>query len=461
MLTKNKQRLTKRKKFVRICCGYYINRRIIVDGAFKAAPSFCVLEEYMQNKRMKVVAATLAGIIIAGGFSFEAQASGIVADMPGAGISIVLNDTLLASNEEKTEANTTEITEETEQAEQNAANVSENEAPIVKSEYENIAIAQVSNYVNLRSTPGEEGEILGKLYNNSAATIIATEGDWYKIKSGTVDGYVKAEFVVSGAAAEELAKEVGHRTATVNTETLKVRNDAGLDATVQTLIPIGESYDVVEESDGWVKIAVDTDIEGYVSADYVDIKTEFVEAESIEEEKARLEAEERVRKEAEEAAKKADEAAAKKKAKSESSTSESSESSSDESNSAPAVSAPASGSRAAIVNYALQFVGNPYVAGGTSLTNGADCSGFTYSVFGNCGISIPRDSRSQAAGGTPVDISAIQPGDLLFYSNGSNINHVALYIGNGQVVHASTAKTGIKISAYNYRTPCKAVTYVR
>ena len=167
---------------------------------------------------------------------------------------------------------------------------------------------------------------------------------------------------------------------------------------------------------------------------------------------------------AEEAARKADEAAKKKtqkaEAKTESSSTESTTTTTTETV-APPVSAPASGSRAAIVNYALQFVGNPYVAGGTSLTNGADCSGFTQSVFGDCGISIPRDSRSQAAGGIEVPLSAIQPGDLLFYSNGGSINHVALYIGNGQVVHASTAKTGIKISSYNYRTPCKAVTYVR
>lgn len=410
----------------------------------------------MHNKRMKIVAATLAGIIIAGGYSLDTQASGIMDDMPGAGIAVVLNDTVLTSEAGKAEENTTELVQE---EIKESVNKSENETPVVKSEYEDIAIAQVTNYVNLRSEPSEEGEILGKLYNNSAATIISTEGDWYKIKSGTVDGYVKAEFVVSGADAEALAKEVGHRTATVNTETLKVRNDAGLEASVQTLIPEGESYDVVEELDGWVKIAVDTDIEGYVSTDYVNLETEFVEAESIEEEKARLEEEERLRKEAEEAAKKADEASAKKK-KSESKT-ESTETKETSEAAAPAVTAPVSGSRAAIVSYALQFVGNPYVSGGTSLTNGADCSGFTYSVFADCGISIPRDSRSQAAGGTPVDISAIQPGDLLFYSNGGSINHVALYIGNGQVVHASTAKTGIKISAYNYRTPCKAVTYIR
>lgn len=435
-----------------------------------------IMEEFMQNKGIKVVAATLASIIIAGGYSMETKASGIIADMPGAGISVVLNDSIYeekvekaeekteqsADKEDKDKENTTELISDAEQA---ATSVAENEAPTVENEYADIAIAQVSNYVNLRSLPSEEGEILGKLYNNSAATILAVEGDWYKIKSGSVDGYVKAEFVVSGAEAAELAKEVGHRVATVNTETLKVRNDAGLDATVQTLIPEGETYEVVEELDGWVKIAVDTDIEGFVSADYVNLETEFVEAESIEEEKARLAEEERIRKEAEEAAKKADEAAKskeqKKKAAESAASTESSSGEAAAQTSAPAVSAPASGSRAAVVNYALQFVGNPYVAGGTSLTSGADCSGFTQSVFRDCGISIPRDSRSQAAGGTEVALSAIQPGDLLFYSNGGSINHVALYIGNGQVVHASTAKTGIKISSYNYRTPCKAVTYIR
>ena len=123
-------------------------------------------------------------------------------------------------------------------------------------------------------------------------------------------------------------------------------------------------------------------------------------------------------------------------------------------------SAPASGSRQSIVSYALQFVGNPYVAGGTSLTKGADCSGFVQSVFRDCGYGIPRSSREQAASGRQVSLDEIQPGDLLFYSKGGSINHVALYIGNGQVVHASTERTGIKISSYNYRTPCKAVSYV-
>ena len=116
--------------------------------------------------------------------------------------------------------------------------------------------------------------------------------------------------------------------------------------------------------------------------------------------------------------------------------------------------------RSAVVAYAKQFLGNPYVYGGTSLTNGADCSGFTMSVFAHFGISTGRSSRDQAAKGKEVAVSAVQPGDLLFYASGNYINHVALYIGNGQVIHASTAKSGIKISPSNYRTPCKAVSFL-
>ena len=112
--------------------------------------------------------------------------------------------------------------------------------------------------------------------------------------------------------------------------------------------------------------------------------------------------------------------------------------------------------RMELCEYAKQFVGNPYVWGGTSLTNGADCSGFVLSVFKEYGVSLPHSSVSQSKQGTAIDIDEVLPGDLLFYSNGSTINHVALYIGNGQVVHASSPKSGIKISKYNYRTPVKA-----
>ena len=109
-----------------------------------------------------------------------------------------------------------------------------------------------------------------------------------------------------------------------------------------------------------------------------------------------------------------------------------------------------------ICEFARQFVGNPYRWGGTSLTKGADCSGFTLSVYANYGVSLPHSSKAQANCGTRIDLSELQPGDLVFYG-GKNIHHVAMYIGNGQVVHAQSTNTGIVVSSMNYNTPTRAV----
>ena len=117
--------------------------------------------------------------------------------------------------------------------------------------------------------------------------------------------------------------------------------------------------------------------------------------------------------------------------------------------------APSDGSLgSAIASYALKFVGNPYVYGGTSLTNGADCSGFTMSVHKHFGINIPRNSTAQSYGGKRISIGAVQPGDIIYYGD-----HVGIYIGGGQIVHASTERTGIKISSYTYRTPIRVSRY--
>lgn len=408
------------------------------------------------------ILATAAPSVVPGG-AVQQIAVEDTAVFPEAGVSLALDKNVIAAKAEEQEAAAAEAVV----AAEAVATIEASVKPVVASPYADIAIAQVNNYVNIRSTPGEEGEVLGKLYNNSAATILSEEGEWYKISSGTVEGYVKAQYVVSGQAAEAIAAQVGHRIAKVTTETLRVRDNVGLDAPVQTLVPMGEELDVKEELDGWVRVALDDDVEGYVSADYVEIRTEFVQAESIEEEKARLEEEKRQKEAAEAAAKKADEeakaAAAKKAAAAEA---EKAKAKAAEEEKAATIqnnvsAAEVSGIRQTIINYALQFVGNPYKSGGTSLTNGADCSGFVQSVFRDCGISIGRSSRDQAAGGTAISVSDIQPGDLLFYSNGGRINHVALYIGNGQVVHASNPRTGIRISNYNYRTPCKAVRYLQ
>lgn len=303
------------------------------------------------------------------------------------------------------------------------------EAAGKKSEYADIAIAQVDNYVNVRDTAGEEGNVVGKLYNNSAATVEAEEGGWYKITSGNVTGYVKSEFVVCGD--EELARQVSRRIATVETETLFVRTEPTTQSDVLSMVPDQEELTVTDESvDGWTKVAVEEG-EGYVSNDFVNKSVEFVTAESKEEEEARLAKEEAERQAAAEAAERS---AAAKSGKSKSSSASSGKTSS-----------PSGSGGSAVANYACQFVGNPYVYGGTSLTGGADCSGFVMSVYAAFGVGLPHSSSAMC--GVGYGVSDMQPGDIICYSG-----HVGIYIGNNTIVHASNPTGGIKYtSPVNYR----------
>lgn len=271
--------------------------------------------------------------------------------------------------------------------------------------YTNLGVASVDGNLNVRAAAGTEAEVVGKMPNNAGCEILGVEGEWTKIQSGKVSGYVKSEYLLSGAAAVARGEQVKQTIAKVTTTTLYVREQPNTECKIITDMPMGEELEVVEVLDGWVKINVDSD-EGYVSSDYVEISTELPKAMTITE----------VR-----------------------------------------YGQGVSDVRVSLVQYATQFVGNPYVWGGTSLTRGADCSGFTLSVFRNYGISLPHSSVAQANCGARISASEAQPGDLFFYGNGSRINHVAIYIGNGQVVHASSPKSGIKISGAYYRTPVKVV----
>lgn len=145
--------------------------------------------------------------------------------------------------------------------------------------FKSLVIAKVNDYVNVRSLPSEEGEVVGKLYDKSVGSFISEKDGWYEITSGSVTGYVKAEYCVTGESAVELAKEVGTRIATVTTTTLKVREQPGLEAAVLGLIPIEDQLIVTEEENGWVKVNIEEG-DGYVSTDYVTLSTEFVQAES-------------------------------------------------------------------------------------------------------------------------------------------------------------------------------------
>ena len=303
-------------------------------------------------------------------------------------------------------------------------------------QFKSLVIAQVNNYVNVRSLPSEEGEIVGKLYDESVGHFIEEENGWYKITSGNCTGYVKAEYCVTGEDAVELAKEVGVRIATVTTTTLKVREEPSLEASVLGLVPIEDELVVTEELDGWVKVDIEEGF-GYVSTDYVTLSTEFVEAESKEEEEARLEKERKAREEANAAAARAqaERAAVQSNVSKKPSTA--------------VTSISGSGAGVDVVNYALQFVGNPYVYGGSSLTNGTDCSGFVMSVYAHFGVSLPHSSAADRNVGYDVGgLSNAIPGDIVCYSG-----HVGIYIGNGQIVHASSSTTGIIVSNASYRQP--------
>ncbi|WP_313132232.1 C40 family peptidase [Anaerocolumna sp.] len=270
--------------------------------------------------------------------------------------------------------------------------------------YTNLGIANVENHLNIREKPGEDQKIIGKLPKNAGCTILETDDSgWAKIKSGKVTGYVMSSYLITGNEAVTLAKKVGGVVATVNTTTLNVRAEAGLLSKVITSVPIGEEFEVLDFDEEWVKIGVDQD-KGYVSRQYVDLTYELIKGVSVEETVTGV-----------------------------------------------------SGIRAQIVAYAKQFVGNRYVWGGNSLTNGTDCSGFVHLIYRNFGYSIARQSSSLSRNGTRINPSNVKPGDLVFYGNGSSINHVAMYIGNGQIVHASTTRTGIKISNMYYRNPITAV----
>lgn len=268
---------------------------------------------------------------------------------------------------------------------------------LLDAELEDIAVAQVEDYMNVRTAMDENSNIAGKFYNEAIAAVEAEEDGWLQIRSGSVEGYVRAEYVVVGD--EELIRSVAKTIATVKADALNVRAEATTDSSIVTRACDGAELEVLaEEVDGWICVSTGAG-EGYVSADYVEVSTKYATALTPEEERE-------------------------------------------------ALMKLSAGKGQAVVDYACQFVGNPYVYGGTSLTRGADCSGFVMSVYAKYGISLPHSSGAMRGCGYEVSLSEIQPGDIVCYSG-----HVGIYAGNNTIVHASNEKDGIKYtSPVNYRS---------
>lgn len=321
----------------------------------------------------------------------------------------------------------------------------------VLSLYENLGVSNVSNYLNVRDKASErDGKIIAKLPSNAGCDILETTDDgWYKIRSGKITGYVKSEYILTGQQAEDKAMQVAKLMAIANTDGVNVRSEPNTESSIWTQIASSEKFLVASQQDGWVEIELD-DSTAFISSDYVDVKyglNEAIPYTPVVEAPAKGNGSTGSSKPSGGTTSKPGKGG-------------SSKPSGGSANDGAAGSSAGSVSskRAQIANYAVQFVGNPYVWGGTSLTNGADCSGFTMSVMAHFGVSLPHSSSAQAGCGKSIKSSQMRPGDLVFYSgSGGGINHVALYIGNGQVVHASSKRTGIKISSWNYRSPSKIV----
>lgn len=302
------------------------------------------------------------------------------------------------------------------------ATLSEDEIPIPG--FNNIGIADVTDNLNVRKGPGESEKVVGKLPKNGGCDVLEADNGsgWTKISSNKVTGYVKTEYLITGDKASKLALQLATRVATSNTDGLNVREKPSVDSTVIDSVAQGEELVVLdplvvtygEEIGKWVKVSLDGDDSeegtiGYVAKKYVTLSYSLPKASSMEELQ---------------------------------------------------YGSGVSSLRVNLINKAKDYLGGRYVWGGTSLGNGVDCSGFTQQIYAKFGYYIPRTSSSQGASGRTISLSNLKPGDLIFYGSGSHISHVAIYIGNEKIIHASNRRDGIKISYYKYRTPIKAVRYI-
>ncbi len=323
----------------------------------------------------------------------------------GAELTVAQNDSNVVTASAQGAPQTDDVSQESEQANEAA------QTPTAAQTcgYTNLGMSVISSgNLNIRQEASTDSEVIGILTNHNACELLEDAGEWYKVTSGKVTGYVNKQYLVTGDEAEAIAEQEIKTVATVNTETLNVRAEKSTEAAVLSQVGNSEAFTVNSVADGWVEISVDDSV-GYISQDYVTLAQALPTAKTIEQVK---------------------------------------------------YGDGVSDVRASVVSYALQFVGNRYVWGGTSLEKGVDCSGFTMRILGKYGISLPHSSRAQPSYGKKISASEAKPGDLFFYGSGRSISHVAIYIGNGQIVHASNKRDGIKVSNAYYRNPICVARYL-
>lgn len=418
-----------------------------------------------------------------------------------------------------------------------------------------MGFAQCNSQLNIRKSPDVNSDIIGLLDNNDLVYVESTdEYGWSKIFSGEIEGYVAAEYIVTGEAADKIAAETGYTTAEIGAAALNIRQEPNSDSAIVSIATQSDCLEVVEDRGDWVKVCLDTDTYGWISTQYAyvdkcyptaepientqtipyiecededaysnDTEYEFElepimtydelyqsgyteeEIKNFEENEGIFENPENLTEEVNESSEnkiynydegyyyeenqdgdfeyydlngnlltvqsyqdyygltQTDETITQnsnetgKNAEDLDETTAETDPPQTETSYQEETSSAVSSGNYDVVSYAQQFVGNPYVWGGSSLTDGTDCSGFTMSVYAHFGIGLPHNAAAQSGCGTSVSLDSIQAGDLLFYSDGSGISHVAIYNGDGTVTHASNSRTGITISSYNYRNPVAAV----
>ena len=394
----------------------------------------------LNGKYVKFVA---AGVLAAGIISVPVRAAFLATEKPIAGANVVVEEFCqnVANGTVSQEAVAAEpdpaaamevqpdIPEQTAEPEDEHVKLNLN--------YSRLGIAsKVDTYLNVRSKPSEKSKIVGKMTKNAGRHIYKVKKGWAKMVSGKVEGWVKAKYIVTDERAEQLATKVGRECVEINTNSLRVRALPTTSAPIYSIVSEDEEFvirkkhvtmnfinkiikkqkiskEFIERAggmeaiqanlDNWICITVDNEY-AFVAKEFITEQYSLKRAVKV----STLSA-----------------------------------------NSSDGVSS----SQVSIAEYAKQFLGNRYVWGGASLTGGTDCSGFTMSLYAKYGHSLPHNAAAQAS--VTRSVSSPQPGDLFFYSNGSRINHVAMYIGNGLVIHASNPSDGIKISNAYYRHPVK------